>query len=159
MSGPRVRFCPLPRVFFHVGSARTALFNWLCARQTPVASSSCASRIPTPSVTARSGSGYLLRHGLARSRPRTKTLCQSDNFLAQTAPPRNSGAAATSIAATARPRPNRARKAPGSSRRDMTASVAIAGWTRSGDDRASISHTARGRHDRARHYPWRGRVR
>lgn len=35
MSGPRVRFCPSPTGFFHVGSARTALFNWLLARQTP----------------------------------------------------------------------------------------------------------------------------
>ncbi len=33
MSGPRVRFCPSPTGFFHVGSARTALFNWLFARQ------------------------------------------------------------------------------------------------------------------------------
>jgi glutamyl-tRNA synthetase len=33
MSGLRVRFCPSPTGFFHVGSARTALFNWLCARQ------------------------------------------------------------------------------------------------------------------------------
>ena len=35
MSGPRVRFCPSPTGFFHVGSARTALFNWLLARQSP----------------------------------------------------------------------------------------------------------------------------
>ena len=33
MSGPRVRFAPSPTGFFHVGSARTALFNWLIARQ------------------------------------------------------------------------------------------------------------------------------
>lgn len=33
MNGPRVRFCPSPTGFFHVGSARTALFNWLFARQ------------------------------------------------------------------------------------------------------------------------------
>jgi glutamyl-tRNA synthetase len=30
----RVRFAPSPTGFFHVGSARTALFNWLVARQT-----------------------------------------------------------------------------------------------------------------------------
>jgi glutamyl-tRNA synthetase len=30
---PRVRFAPSPTGFFHVGSARTALFNWLFARQ------------------------------------------------------------------------------------------------------------------------------
>ena len=35
MSGPRVRFAPSPTGFFHVGSARTALFNWLLARQDP----------------------------------------------------------------------------------------------------------------------------
>jgi glutamyl-tRNA synthetase len=35
MSGPRVRFAPSPTGFFHVGSARTALFNWLVARQDP----------------------------------------------------------------------------------------------------------------------------
>ena len=29
----RVRFAPSPTGFFHVGSARTALFNWLVARQ------------------------------------------------------------------------------------------------------------------------------
>jgi glutamyl-tRNA synthetase len=29
---PRVRFAPSPTGFFHVGSARTALFNWLFAR-------------------------------------------------------------------------------------------------------------------------------
>jgi glutamyl-tRNA synthetase len=31
--GPRVRFAPSPTGFFHVGSARTALFNWFVARQ------------------------------------------------------------------------------------------------------------------------------
>ncbi len=31
---PRVRFAPSPTGYFHVGSARTALFNWLFARQT-----------------------------------------------------------------------------------------------------------------------------
>ncbi|HEY5111074.1 MAG TPA: glutamate--tRNA ligase [Acidimicrobiales bacterium] len=35
MSGPRVRFAPSPTGFFHVGSARTALFNWFVARQDP----------------------------------------------------------------------------------------------------------------------------
>ena len=33
--GPRVRFAPSPTGFFHVGSARSALFNWLLARQSP----------------------------------------------------------------------------------------------------------------------------
>ena len=33
MSGVRVRFAPSPTGFFHVGSARTALFNWFVARQ------------------------------------------------------------------------------------------------------------------------------
>ncbi|MBV8461783.1 MAG: glutamate--tRNA ligase, partial [Acidimicrobiales bacterium] len=32
-SPPRVRFAPSPTGYFHVGSARTALFNWLVARQ------------------------------------------------------------------------------------------------------------------------------
>jgi glutamyl-tRNA synthetase len=32
-TAPRVRFAPSPTGFFHVGSARTALFNWLVARQ------------------------------------------------------------------------------------------------------------------------------
>ena len=32
MSSPRVRFAPAPTGFLHVGSARTALFNWLYAR-------------------------------------------------------------------------------------------------------------------------------
>jgi len=31
---PRVRFAPSPTGFLHVGGARTALFNWLLARQT-----------------------------------------------------------------------------------------------------------------------------
>lgn len=31
---PRVRFAPSPTGFFHVGSARTSLFNWLYARHT-----------------------------------------------------------------------------------------------------------------------------
>ena len=31
---PRARFAPSPTGYFHVGSARTALFNWLFARQT-----------------------------------------------------------------------------------------------------------------------------
>src|SRR6202041_2805269 len=30
---PRVRIAPSPTGYFHVGSARTALFNWLYARQ------------------------------------------------------------------------------------------------------------------------------
>ncbi len=33
MSGPRVRFAPSPTGLLHVGSAWTALFNWLVARQ------------------------------------------------------------------------------------------------------------------------------
>ena len=33
MPGPRVRMAPSPTGFFHVGSARTALFNWLFARK------------------------------------------------------------------------------------------------------------------------------
>lgn len=33
--GPRVRFAPSPTGYFHVGSARTALFNWFVARQDP----------------------------------------------------------------------------------------------------------------------------
>jgi glutamyl-tRNA synthetase len=34
MSQIRVRFAPSPTGFFHIGSARTALFNWLYARHT-----------------------------------------------------------------------------------------------------------------------------
>jgi glutamyl-tRNA synthetase len=34
MPGPRVRFSPAPTGFLHVGSARSALFNWLFARHT-----------------------------------------------------------------------------------------------------------------------------
>jgi glutamyl-tRNA synthetase len=34
MSHLRVRFAPSPTGFFHIGSARTALFNWLYARHT-----------------------------------------------------------------------------------------------------------------------------
>ena len=30
---PRVRSAPSPTGYFHVGNARTALFNWLVARQ------------------------------------------------------------------------------------------------------------------------------
>ncbi|HZU74366.1 MAG TPA: glutamate--tRNA ligase [Acidimicrobiales bacterium] len=33
MAGPRVRFAPSPTGYFHVGSARTALYNWLFARR------------------------------------------------------------------------------------------------------------------------------
>lgn len=33
MTGPRVRFAPSPTGFFHVGSARTALYNWLFVHQ------------------------------------------------------------------------------------------------------------------------------
>ena len=32
MSAPRVRFAPSPTGSLHIGSARTALFNWLYAR-------------------------------------------------------------------------------------------------------------------------------
>jgi len=35
MNGPRVRFAPSPTGYFHVGSARSALFNWFIARQSP----------------------------------------------------------------------------------------------------------------------------
>ena len=34
MDKVRVRFAPSPTGFFHIGSARTALFNWLYARHT-----------------------------------------------------------------------------------------------------------------------------
>jgi glutamyl-tRNA synthetase len=33
-SAPRLRFAPSPTGYFHVGGARTALFNWFVARQT-----------------------------------------------------------------------------------------------------------------------------
>ncbi len=33
MSAPRVRFAPSPTGYFHVGGARTALFNWLFAKR------------------------------------------------------------------------------------------------------------------------------
>ncbi len=33
MSAPRIRFAPSPTGYIHVGNARTALFNWLYARQ------------------------------------------------------------------------------------------------------------------------------
>ena len=45
----RVRFAPSPTGYLHIGGARTALFNWLYARQQG-APSCCASRIPTPSA-------------------------------------------------------------------------------------------------------------
>ncbi|MGZ0229029.1 MAG: glutamate--tRNA ligase family protein, partial [Acidimicrobiales bacterium] len=32
MTTPRVRFAPAPTGFLHVGSARSALFNWFHAR-------------------------------------------------------------------------------------------------------------------------------
>ncbi|MGA2432977.1 MAG: glutamate--tRNA ligase [Acidimicrobiales bacterium] len=35
VAGPRVRFAPSPTGFFHVGSARSALFNWFVARHDP----------------------------------------------------------------------------------------------------------------------------
>src|ERR1700688_1943722 len=34
MSSPIVRFAPSPTGFLHIGSARTALFNWLYAKHT-----------------------------------------------------------------------------------------------------------------------------
>src|SRR5471032_54766 len=34
MESVRVRFAPSPTGMFHIGSARTALFNWLFARHT-----------------------------------------------------------------------------------------------------------------------------
>ena len=34
MNDVRVRFAPSPTGFFHIGGARTALFNWLYARHT-----------------------------------------------------------------------------------------------------------------------------
>ena len=34
VGSPRVRFAPSPTGYFHVGSARTALYNWLYARKT-----------------------------------------------------------------------------------------------------------------------------
>src|SRR4051812_42356866 len=34
LAPPRVRFAPSPTGYLHVGGARTALFNWLYARQT-----------------------------------------------------------------------------------------------------------------------------
>jgi len=114
MSGPRVRFCPSPTGFFHVGSARTALFNWLCARQTP-------------------GGVFILRiedtdaerdreewFGVSTppwpgsvSTPTKDPFAKATTFSRTTAPPRNSGAAATSIAATARPPKSRREKRPG----------------------------------------------
>ena len=33
MNNPRVRFAPSPTGYLHIGGARTALFNWLFAKQ------------------------------------------------------------------------------------------------------------------------------
>ena len=33
MKNPRVRFAPSPTGYLHIGGARTALFNWLFAKQ------------------------------------------------------------------------------------------------------------------------------
>ncbi|MCA9601672.1 MAG: glutamate--tRNA ligase, partial [Myxococcales bacterium] len=33
MTAPRVRFAPSPTGYLHIGGARTALYNWLWARQ------------------------------------------------------------------------------------------------------------------------------
>src|SRR3954471_2690647 len=33
MSGPRLRIAPSPTGFFHVGGARTALYNWALAKR------------------------------------------------------------------------------------------------------------------------------
>ena len=33
MKNPRVRFAPSPTGYLHIGGARTALFNWLYAKQ------------------------------------------------------------------------------------------------------------------------------
>jgi hypothetical protein len=46
MSTIVTRFAPSPTGYLHVGGARTALFNWLLARN-PAANSSCASKTPT----------------------------------------------------------------------------------------------------------------
>ncbi len=35
MSAHRFRFAPSPTGFLHIGGARTALYNWLLARQSP----------------------------------------------------------------------------------------------------------------------------
>ena len=55
----RVRFAPSPTGPFHIGGARSALFNYLLARKTGgklilrTAILSCVSRIPTVSVLPR----------------------------------------------------------------------------------------------------------
>ena len=50
----RVRFAPSPTGYLHIGGARTALFNWLFARQQRRADASCASRTPTASAASPS---------------------------------------------------------------------------------------------------------
>ena len=49
-------FAPSPTGYFHVGGARTALYNWCFRSAATAASSSCGSRTPTQSATRRSGS-------------------------------------------------------------------------------------------------------
>ena len=49
-AAPRYRFAPSPTGFFHVGGARTALFNWALARR-PAARSCSASKTPTRPAT------------------------------------------------------------------------------------------------------------
>ena len=46
----RVRFAPSPTGALHIGGARTALYNWLLARQRTAGRSSCASKTPTASA-------------------------------------------------------------------------------------------------------------
>ena len=80
MSKPvRVRIAPSPTGALHIGRARTALFNWAYARAT-AASSSCASRTPTPSARTkeherRDRRGLrVARHRVGRGPGRRRTL-------------------------------------------------------------------------------------
>ncbi|RWX46974.1 tRNA synthetases class I (E and Q), catalytic domain [Candidatus Electrothrix communis] len=53
MTEVRVRFPPSPTGYLHIGSARTALLNWLWAKKITV-SSFCGLKILTLSVPLRS---------------------------------------------------------------------------------------------------------
>ena len=130
---PRARFAPSPTGYFHVGSARAALFNWLFVRQHE---GTFILRIEDTDEARNKPEwtdGIITRHGLARHGPRRRALLPVGGRRRRTRrPSRRCGTAARCTPAPARARRSTSGRSsgrrPATRRRATTGTAATSAW-------------------------------